>query len=98
MQLDLLEGKRRRDEGLDRASQTSSDFLSHCRSLAYRHAISNGETSINDVRRGLEGIPHDVNPNVLGAVFKEKMWEAVGYTQAEHPNAHARTIRVYKLK
>ena len=98
MQLDLLEGKRRRDEGIDRAAQASSDFLSLCRRIAHEHAIYNGETSINDVRKRIEGVPHNVNPNVLGAVFKEKMWEAVGYTQAEHPNAHARTIRVYKLK
>jgi hypothetical protein len=39
-----------------------------------------------------------MHPSVLGAVFKTKQFEACGYTEATHPQAHARVIRVYKLK
>jgi hypothetical protein len=34
----------------------------------------------------------------MGAVFKGKQFKAVGFTEATHPQAHARIIRIYQLK
>jgi hypothetical protein len=31
-------------------------------------------------------------------VFKGKAFRAVGYTEAVHPEAHARVVRVYALR
>jgi hypothetical protein len=98
MQLDLLEGRKLKDEGIDRVSKNYPDFLTYCRAIAYSHADKFGTVSINDVREQIHEIPEGVNPNVLGAVFREKHFEAVGFIEAKHPSAHARIVRVYQLR
>ena len=36
--------------------------------------------------------------NVWGAVLRGDAFEPVGFCQATHPSAHARVVRIYKLK
>jgi hypothetical protein len=38
-----------------------------------------------------------MHPSVLGSVFKKKQFQAIGFTEATHPKAHARVVRVYQL-
>lgn len=72
------------------------EFLQSCRAAAVAIAKARGHVSINEVREAVT-LPPNVNPSVLGAVFKGKQFRPVGYTEAKHPSAHARVIRVYSL-
>jgi len=36
--------------------------------------------------------------NAAGAVFKGNDWECAGFSQARHPEAHARMVRTWRLK
>lgn len=94
-QLDL--GRALRDAGIRRA--TRSDSVMRCiqtaRDWAESYARRHGRVSINDVRRALdlEALP----ANSIGAIFRDKRFQVCGYTQAEHKDAHARTVKVYSI-
>jgi hypothetical protein len=85
-----------RDAQLDLFEQRDADFLARCRTLAVEIAKTQGTVSINDIRAKVS-IPAEMNPSVLGAVFKGKKFQACGFTEANHPQAHARVVRVYQL-
>jgi len=85
-----------RDSQLDLFQARDAVFLARCRALAVEVARQQGTVSINDIRAGIQ-LPAEMHPSVLGAVFKTKQFQACGYTEATHPQAHARVVRVYQL-
>lgn len=91
------QGRALRDAQLDLFQVRDAEFLSRCRALAVEVARQQGTVSINDIRAQVR-LPAEMHPSVLGAVFKTKQFEACGFTEATHPQAHARVIRIYKLK
>lgn len=93
----LNSGRDMRERQLDIFEQRDHQFLERCRSLAVLVCKQRGEASINDIRAIIE-VPPGVHPSVLGAVFRTKQFKSVGYTEAFHPQAHARVVRVYKLQ
>ena len=72
-------------------------FLEQARALAVAVAQEKGTVSINDIR-GQITLPPGAHPSLLGSVFRDKRFFVAGYTQAQHPAAHARIIRYYALK
>lgn len=97
MKTDLTAGRAMRERQLDIFEQVDHQFLERCRALAVLVCKQRGEASINDIRAIIE-VPSGVHPSVLGAVFRTKQFKSVGYTEAVHPQAHARVVRVYKLQ
>jgi hypothetical protein len=94
---DLTIGRTLRDSQLALFEHRDTAFLERCRTLAVAIARRTGQVSINDIRAEIV-IPAEIHPSVLGAVFKSKKFKAVGFTEATHPQAHARVIRVYQLQ
>lgn len=90
------QGRALRDAQLDLFQVRDAVFLEHCRALAVLVAQEQGKVSINDIRSRVQ-MPAHMHPSVLGAVFKSKKFTAVGFTEATHPQAHARVVRVYQL-
>lgn len=93
---DLTLGRALRDAQLTLFEQRDTAFLSHCRALAVEIARERGSVCINDIRSQVR-LPAELHPSVLGSVFKSKKFKAIGFTEATHPAAHARVIRVYAL-
>jgi hypothetical protein len=90
-------GAQLRDRGIALVSAGNEDWLYMARSIAAEIATSSGTVTINDLRERVE-LPEELSPNLWGAVFRSGDFEPVGYTQATHPSAHARVVRIYKLK
>jgi hypothetical protein len=91
-------GRVLRDAQLDLFEVRDTEFLQTCRTLAVAVCRRQGTVSINDVRAQVS-LPYNVNPSVLGAVFKDRRrFVPVGYTEAAHREAHARAVRVYRLR
>jgi hypothetical protein len=90
-------GRELRDEALAYIECARSKWLGTARFEAIKIAVNKGQVTINDLREVIS-LPEDFSPNTWGAVFKSKDFEAVGYTQASHAAAHARVVRIYKLK
>lgn len=89
-------GRAMRDNQLALFQVRDAVFLDVCRAVAIEVIKVRGSVSINDVRARIF-IPPEINPSVLGAVFRNKQFKAVGITEAAHPQAHARIVRVYTL-
>lgn len=89
-------GQTIREAQLDLFQRRDAQFLARCRAVAAEICREQGTVSINDIRAWVE-IPAEMHPSVLGAVFRDKQFRAVGYTEATHPQAHARVVRVYQL-
>jgi len=90
-------GRRLRDNQLALFEIRQAEFLERCRALAIEVAKRQGTVSINDIRARIS-VPAGVHPSVLGSVFKNRSFSVVGFTEAKHPQAHARIVRVYALK
>ncbi len=97
MSTDLEAGKALRDAGLTKIEARNAGVLDALRNLARNLAWERGEISINDLREEAN-LPEDTTPLVFAAVFRGKDWEPCGFTMAAHPKAHARTVRVYRLR
>jgi len=93
----LNAGRAIRDAQLNLFQQRDTEFLGRCRTLAVEVCRAKGTVSINDIRAQVL-LPAELHPSVLGAVFKTRQFEAVGFTEATHPQAHARVVRVYALR
>jgi hypothetical protein len=91
-------GRQLRDAGIRRATRDTSTqrCIDTARDWAESFARRHGAVCINDVRRVLDlsMLPQ----NAIGAIFRDKRFKVCGYTQAEHADAHARTIKIFTLK
>jgi hypothetical protein len=92
-----MNGRKLRDAGIALVSIGREEWISKARKAAIRYAQKHGFVTINDVREQIT-LPEHFSPNVWGAILRGDDFQAVGYTQATHPKAHARVIRIYKLK
>lgn len=90
-------GRAIRDTQIALFEVRESDFLQQCRTLAVEIARRTGRVSINEIRAQVD-CPTGVHPSVFGAVFRDRRFVAVDYTEATHPEAHARAVRVYALR
>lgn len=92
-----MKGRDLRDAGIAAVSIGREDWISKARDMAIWVAKQSGKVTINDVRQLID-LPDDFHHNTWGAVLRGDAFEPIGYCQATHPSAHARVVRVYKLK
>lgn len=92
-----MNGRDLRDAGIARVSIGREEWIAKARGTAIAIARRAGQVTINDVRKFIE-LPDDYHPNTWGAVLRGDDFEPIGFCQATHPSAHARVVRVYKLK
>jgi hypothetical protein len=95
--LDLLAGVHLRDVGVQKVYDHNRAWVDKARSTAKALAVLHGSVSIDDVL-SMCNRPEAVHPNATGAIFRENIWEKIGYKQSEKPSAHARVVGIYKLK
>jgi hypothetical protein len=95
--LDLLAGVQLRDVGVQKVYDHNKAWVDKARSTAKALAVLNGSVSIDDVLAMCKR-PEAVHPNATGAIFRENIWEKIGYKQSANPSAHARVVGIYKLK
>jgi hypothetical protein len=92
-----MKGRNLRDAGIAAVSIGREDWIAKARDMAIWIAKQSGKVTINDVRQLID-LPDDFHHNTWGAVLRGDAFEPIGYCQATHPSAHARVVRVYKLK
>ena len=92
-----MKGRDLRDAGIAAVSIGREDWITKARDMAIWIAKQSGKVTINDVRQLID-LPDDFHHNTWGAVLRGDAFEPIGYCQATHPSAHARVVRVYKLK
>ena len=85
-----------KEEALKLLQETRSEFLYQCKKIAISHALKNGSVTIDDVRDKIE-LPEGIDGRVFGAVFNNKDFVKVGYTETKRKTSHKRPIAVFEL-
>ena len=73
------------------------DWLTQARYVARSIAASREFVTIDDVRQVCPP-PDGVDPRVMGAVFKGKDWECIGYQKSKRSACHNRPIGQFQIK
>lgn len=98
--LDLTESKKLKSDGLKQVAAHNAEWLYRMRKIAKRLAAEHGSVSADELRveAAKEGIEEPSHPNAYGSVFNRSQWEPVGWKPNELKSAHARSIRIWRLK
>jgi hypothetical protein len=92
-----MNGIQLRDEGIKRVSAGFEDWLARARFLAAMIANREGEVTSDDVWKHCP-LPPMAHVNLMGAVFRDRRFKAIGWRQSQRPSAHGRAIRIYSLQ
>lgn len=96
---DLLEAERHRDIGISIAAENRGEVLHRAKEIAREIAESrfSRECCADCVAKRLTPGERKALGNAAGAIFKGREWRFVRYEKCKRINAHARTIRVWRL-
>lgn len=72
-------------------------WLRRAREAARSLAMRRGSVTIDEVRE-LCPPPEDVDPRVMGAVFKHNEFELVDYIESRRKACHGRHIGIFRLR
>lgn len=102
MEFVKLTGEELKDAGMKKAAKHHNEDLVKAQYLAYILAERGAHITIEDVRNewAKRGLAWNLQ-NATGSVFRDIgliKWEVVGYRPAKRPEAHARMIRLWRLK
>jgi len=87
--LDLREGRRRAEEGLDRVESHQGDFVRRMRGEAVKIAVTRGSVTADDIRqRAAELGLKPKHKNAWGCVFRGPGWRRVGEAPSALPTNH----------
>ena len=78
---------------MDLFETTREDYLAEARLAADALANERGIITVNDVRE-MCAPPANIDPRVMGAIFKSKAWQKVGYMSSSR--AHMRPIAMFR--
>jgi len=76
---------------------SQQEWLEYARQVARALCERHGETHIDAVR-DICPPPEDVDPRIMGAVFKGGEFELVRYTRSMRLTCHRRVIGIHRLK
>jgi hypothetical protein len=76
---------------------TRAEWLATAREAAHRLASERGCITIDDVREACPP-PEDVDPRVMGAVFRRSEFQRVAYRQSRRARCHFRPVAVFQLR
>lgn len=91
------EGAQLREATLDMFEDYRPDYLEAARRAARELCRAQGSCTVDDVRR-VWPPPKDIDPRIMGAIFRIHMFEKVGYENSGRRDCHARPIARFKLR
>lgn len=95
---DVLEGKRRRDNGMAGAARGHSGWLELAREVAVQVCRRKRTVCADCLREAGIDTPADASPNIWGSVFKgDPRFEFDAYVYSARPEAHHNLIRSWRL-
>ncbi len=99
----LPQGKRKKAEGMTASARARNELLEEARDIARHigryspeHLCTSDDVAQTFLQRGLKYA--DLG-NAAGSIFKGKEWEFSGrYTKSRRVSAHARDIKIWRLR
>ena len=92
---DAREGQRRKERVLDVMHVQSAAWQAEAKALAIRISGERGSVTADDVTAIL-GMPPEVHPNAVGALFKGKGWHRIGVTASKRRTSNGSVVGVWR--
>ena len=86
-----------KDEAIDLLEKYRREFLYLARGIARRLAADGRAITVDDVRKVCPP-PDNIDPRVMGAVFRQADWEPTGFVNSARKTCHKRPVRLFVLK
>lgn len=77
--------------------RTRGEFLAKARRVALRLGKKGKAVTVNDVR-ALCPPPEEIDPRIMGAVFRTSDWERLDYVSTNRRACHGRPVAVFVRK
>lgn len=74
-----------------------ADWLARAREAARCLGATGRTVTVDDVRAVCPP-PDGIDPRVMGAVFRNKDWECLGYERSTRATCHNRPVGVFRLR
>ena len=92
-------GQQLKEEGMAAVAANNEEWLVVVRCEAIRICARKGEVSSVELRAWCDEIDfHPRHPNAWGTIFSGKQWEHIGWRKTQHPDGHARDVKVWKYR
>lgn len=78
-------------------AERRAEYLDEARAHAFALGLKQGTVTVDDVRRKCPPWP-DLDPRVMGNIFKPSEWESVGYVNSTRKACHKRAVQEFRLK
>lgn len=97
--MDLFTAADLRDQGIAKHYLTDpgKDYIARARLHAKAIILNKGWADVNDVRKSAGDPPPSCAPTIMGAVFRSKEFECIGYFPNKRKACHARPIARFVL-
>jgi hypothetical protein len=82
---------------MPRQESAHADWLAEARAYALRLGHDGRHLTVDDVRRHVPP-PVNVDPRVMGAIFRTKDWEPLGFVLSARKLCHHRPVRVFRRR
>ena len=97
MIFDIIKGINKRDHALKCLESKHGAWVSWARAVAMEVSRRKGQVTADDIRRACDAAGYwPSNLNAMGAVFKVKGWEGIGYQKSEYVANKARILCVWR--
>jgi len=84
---------------LKRLEEREGDWLQRARIMMFQLAQDRPDLEVSsDHVWQFCPPPADCHPSVMGPIFRDRRFVAVGWKASTRPSAHARVIRTYRLR
>ena len=83
---------------LDLFEQFAPDYLAKARNVAFLLYRERGSPITVDDVREIAPPPADLDPRVMGAIFRSPDWKRIGYVQSRRKECHHRLIAEFVLR
>jgi hypothetical protein len=95
-QLDLLQGRRLRDLGIESVSSHNTEWIDRARAIARQLIVYRLQVTADELRFVM-GDDEPDHPNAWGAVFKTKEFKRIGFKQSATKTRHAAIVGIWTL-
>ena len=97
MIFDIIKGIEKRDHALGALESKHGAWVSWARAVAKEVSKIKGQVTADDIRKACVAADYwPGNLNAMGAVFKEKGWEGIGYCKSTYAANKARVQCIWR--
>jgi hypothetical protein len=78
-------------------AERKAEYLDEARAVAFNLGLNQDVVTVDDIRRHCPP-PEDLDPRIMGNIFKPSEWESLGHVRSTRKLCHKRPIQIFRLR